>query len=512
MNLSRRVKSLQDVVDWRLCIGCGACAYAGTPGKIELVNLPTVGIRPDIQDPGYSGSECLSFCPGVGVSAPGCSGDSKTAAEMEFGTAIEIWVGYAADPEIRFRASSGGILTALALFCVERGGMGSAIHTGKEEERPWLNRTVQSNSRQQLLDRAGSRYAPSSPCDGLALIENSGSPCVFIGKPCDVAAVAELRKTRPALDRNLGLVLTFFCAGTPSTQGTLDLVDGSNPSGHLIDVSYRGNGWPGEFKARWDDGSEKRISYEQSWGRLASYRPLRCNLCPDGLGQLADISCGDAWDEYDPERPSPGVSIVLVRTPRGQRILRQAIEAGYLTLQLAGPERVLAAQKNLLGPTPRIVRPTTGASPSRHPRSPLPGLFSVLWLDGAPVGSQVQNRCRNPSTRVATALVYAHPGAEPATVAVNSGLGGNQAWKRSAERLRWLLETPIRRKFLIATTCDVRPSDVFCLLSIAGRDFAACGSHSCLTLREGSSIRSHSGGSSAITMTSRSGPTAMAGA
>ena len=348
MSLSRRVKNLQDVVDWRLCIGCGACAYAGSPGKIELVNLPTLGIQPRFQDPSYSGNECLSFCPGAGVSAPSCCGDSKTAAEEEFGPAIEIWVGYATDPETRFRASSGGILTALALYCIERGGMESVLHTGKDEEQPWLNRTVQSRSRQQLLERAGSRYAPSSPCEGLALVENSSAPCVFIGKPCDVAAVAALRKTRPALDRNLGLVLTFFCAGTPSTQGTLDLATAPGSSGRMIDLRYRGDGWPGEFKARWEDGSEKRISYEQSWGSLTSYRPLRCNLCPDGLGQLADISCGDAWDEYDPKRPSPGVSIVLVRTARGQRILRQAIDAGYITLQPAGPERVLAAQKNLL--------------------------------------------------------------------------------------------------------------------------------------------------------------------
>jgi coenzyme F420 hydrogenase subunit beta len=348
MSGPHRVKSLQDVVDWRLCIGCGACAFASPPGKIELVNLPTVGIRPRIQDPDYTGSECLSFCPGAGVSAPSDPAGSQRASEKEFGAAIEIWVGYAADPEIRFQASSGGILTALALFCIERGGMGSVLHTGKDEEQPWLNRTVQSRSRQQLLDRAGSRYAPSSPCDGLAMVENSAAPCVFIGKPCDVAAVASLRKTRPALDRNLGLVLTFFCAGTPSTQGTLDLAAGPSPSGRIVDLRYRGEGWPGEFKARWDDGTEKRLPYEQSWSRLTSYRPLRCNLCPDGLGALADISCGDAWDEYDPKRPNPGVSIVLVRTPRGQQILRQAIEAGYVTLQPAGPERVLAAQRNLL--------------------------------------------------------------------------------------------------------------------------------------------------------------------
>ena len=36
--------------------------------------------------------------------------------------------------------------------------------------------------------------------------------------------MARLRATRPRLDRNLGLVLSFFCAGTPSQDATETLV------------------------------------------------------------------------------------------------------------------------------------------------------------------------------------------------------------------------------------------------------------------------------------------------
>jgi len=272
-------------------------------------------------------------------------------ASLEFGATTEIWTGYAADAQIRFAGSSGGVLTALSLFCLEQLGMEFVLHTGKDAEKPWLNTTVQSTSREQLLSHAGSRYAPSSPCDGLALVESSPGPCVFIGKPCDVAAVDRLRKQRPKLDRNLGLVLTFFCAGTPSTQGTLDLA-GITPeeAGSIQDLRYRGEGWPGNFKVTWDNGDrETCLPYSESWKKLTSYRPLRCNLCPDGLGQMADISCGDAWDEYDPNHPSPGVSLVLARTALGQDIIRQAIAHGYLKLSSAGPDRVLAAQENLLG-------------------------------------------------------------------------------------------------------------------------------------------------------------------
>lgn len=346
----RQIKTLQDVVDWGLCIGCGACAYACRNGGVTLVNVESVGIRPRF-DPAACAActECLSICPGYTVDAELAMGPvpKQTEADHEFGPALEIWEGWARDPEIRYQASSGGLLTALALHCLEREGMAFVLHAGMDETKPWTNRTVQSRNRQELLARTGSRYAPASPCDGLRAIEESEEPCVFIGKPCDAAAVAMLRRERPELDRKLGLVLTFFCAGTPSSRGTLDLVKSLDvPIEEVHSVRYRGNGWPGRFTVRFD-GREKSLSYRESWGRLTGYRPFRCHLCPDGLGRVADISCGDAWEEFA-ENGDPGRSIAVVRTRRGQEILHRVLAAGYVELKPVGAEAVLAAQPNLL--------------------------------------------------------------------------------------------------------------------------------------------------------------------
>jgi coenzyme F420 hydrogenase subunit beta len=172
---------------------------------------------------------------------------------------------------------------------------------------------------------------------------------VFIGKPCDAAAVSQLRRERPALDRKLGLVLTFFCAGTPSTQGTLDLLQSLEVTPDDVDaVHYRGEGWPGRFRVQPKKGTQsKSYSYMKSWSRLTKYRPFRCNLCPDGLGNLADLACGDAWEQFQ-EDGDPGRSIVLVRTERGRELLHRAIHAGYVDLKPVTPAAVLAAQKNLL--------------------------------------------------------------------------------------------------------------------------------------------------------------------
>jgi coenzyme F420 hydrogenase subunit beta len=350
--LNRSIKSLSDVVDWGLCIGCGACAYACKSGGVRMVHVESEGFRPVFDDPACGTSkEFLEICPGAHVDGNLAIGalPKQIEADHEFGPTLEIWEGWASDPDVRFRGSSGGLLSALSLYCLEAGGFDGVIHAGMDPATPWMNRNHVSRDREAIMARAGSRYAPSAPCAALGDIL-TGERHVFIGKPCDAAAVSELRRRDPEVAGKVGLVLTFFCAGTPSTRGTLDLMDSLEvpASSAVTAVHYRGEGWPGDFRVTSEGREEKaRLSYEESWGRLTSYRPLRCNLCPDGLGRVADLACGDAWEQYEKDG-DPGRSLVLVRTELGRAILDAARRAGYVTLERVGAENVLRAQPNLL--------------------------------------------------------------------------------------------------------------------------------------------------------------------
>lgn len=346
----RRIENVEDVVAWGMCVGCGACAYTCPNNAVSLVNVLTAGIRPQVDAAGCeSCGACLVGCPGYTVDAtsPAFSVKGRSAAEQEIGKTLEIWQGYACDAEIRFRAASGGVMSALALYCLEHEGMGAVTHTGPNAAQPWRNETGRSRNRSDLLARSGSRYAPASPCDGLGAIEAADAPGVFMGKPCDAAAAVRLSEERSELADRIGLVMTHFCAGTPSTQGTLDLItsQGINPD-ELTELRYRGKGWPGEFRCE-TEADKASVPYPESWDKLYKYVPFRCRLCCHGMGQVSDIACGDAWQDFD-NSGNPGLSLVLVRTERGRILVHNAMLAGYVHLESVDAAAVMKGQMNLL--------------------------------------------------------------------------------------------------------------------------------------------------------------------
>jgi len=333
-----KIQTIEDVSAWQLCCGCGACAYV-CPNEIEMIDTLEYGRRPQFKD-GASGERdglAMKVCPGIELTRV-----SKTEGQVGgqrffdiWGSVLGVWEGYAADPEIRFEGSSGGAATALGLFALERLGMHGILHVRSRQDVPYLNRTVLSKTREELLAATGSRYAPASPCDSLKQIEDAPGPCVFVGKPCDVAALSKAMRLKPSLHEKVGLTIAFFCAGTPSTQGTLNMIQqmGITDLSSIISLRYRGHGWPGMATAEYKvDGQvqSSELTYEQSWGEiLQKYRQWRCYICPDHIGEYADITVGDAWHRSLTEN-QPGRSVLIARTVRGKEVLEQLCLSSFV--------------------------------------------------------------------------------------------------------------------------------------------------------------------------------------
>ena len=349
------MKTIDDIVRWRLCVGCGVCQSVCQTDNIVLKDIVDEGIRPiRRRDDCLFCSDCVQVCPGRQYPLlPSGNKDldvDKRIKHPLIGPYLELWEGNAVNSEVRDTGSSGGVLTVLAASCLSAGEADGVIHIGAAPGVPYKNKTFTSRTTEELIKRASSRYSPASPGDSLRFSPEDKKSCVFIGKPCDVAGLRKAQDMRATISENVKFAFTLFCAGTPSTRGTLDLLEAKGVDHeNLKCLKFRGKGWPGDFQAIPTDEQNRGItlSYMESWSFLQSYRPYRCHLCPDATGELADISCGDPWYRSN-DSNDPGKSLIIVRTELGREVVRKAIGAGMLDALPINIDLVIRSQVNLL--------------------------------------------------------------------------------------------------------------------------------------------------------------------
>lgn len=350
-----KIKSILDVVEYQLCTGCGICAFM-EPLRFEMTDTLKYGKRPFIIDKCVNETgEALAVCPGIQLNRNNIINHDKDIIpklRAGWGNVYNVWEGYAADEEIRLSGSSGGVATMLALYCLDKGIADGVIHTSADENVPYINKTTLSEDRKDLLKGVGSRYAPASPAEGLKLIANTNDKYVFIGKPCDNAAINNAKALREDLDERIPIRIGFFCAGVPSLEGNINLLNNNGVSSlsSLESLNYRGDGWPGLWRASFlEKGKHKTVTktYDESWGYLQKYRQWRCYICPDHTGEFADISVGDPW--YREVLPNePGKSLIVARTKRGLTLIEDAVKEGYLILERENYKLLPMSQPNLL--------------------------------------------------------------------------------------------------------------------------------------------------------------------
>ena len=322
------------------CTGCGMCSLldGGLSMTLETGYLrPTATGAPDQLE----GAARIfdRACPGRRVSAQNAPGSTRHPL---LGSYLGIWVAWATDETARHRGSSGGVLTALHEWLLQEQKDARIVSAAVSERAASRTVPVTITTREQALASAGSRYAPVGVAGNREILD---APTAITGKPCEISALraADLTEETP-------LLLSFFCAGTPSQGATQKLVTdlGGPPVDQLTSLRYRGNGWPGRFVAAFE-GGEVSADYEQSWGStLGPATQWRCKICPDGIGESADVVAADSWDTDERGYPvfdeGAGQSALIARTPRGMAAVLAAEAAGFLTLRELDPQTLLAAQ------------------------------------------------------------------------------------------------------------------------------------------------------------------------
>jgi coenzyme F420 hydrogenase subunit beta len=328
---------LDEIVECGLCIGCGLCESIAGRERLEIVATADGRERPLVRMPLDDATlrAINTVCPGTRVEGA----DSERLAP---GTAVDpIWGpiaravrGHAGDPVLRHRASSGGALSALAQFLLESGRVEVIVHVAASRRAPMRSERHLSFDRLDVLEACGSRYGPAATLRGLPALLEAGRPFALIGKPCDVGAVRSLARVDPRVDRHMRYALSMICGGASELGKSQDVLARFGVAERdLALFRYRGHGSPGPTRIETRDGRVHELTYGEMWQDEATWRlQSRCKICPDAIGEAADIVAGDTWPDGSPPGEDAGFNSIVARTAAGTELLEAAVAAGALTV------------------------------------------------------------------------------------------------------------------------------------------------------------------------------------
>jgi coenzyme F420 hydrogenase subunit beta len=318
-----------------LCLGCGLCESVCGKDNVEMKLLSDGFFHPVVKHVVKEKEEIISrICPGVNV----INDIPFTKEESVWGHIDNLWSGYSTDDEIRTKGSSGGIVSAIAIYLLENGLVDGVMQVGGDTDDYQRNALKISRSRSDVLNCASSRYAPALIFDKIfEILDQDEKVYCFIGKPCDISALKNFLDEYPRYVNRITLTVSIMCAGLPSFNGTLSIINGFKAIEPVKNLVYRGNGWPGYFSFIDKTGSAFQKSYNDSWGKtLNKHLKFRCKVCPDGIGIQADIAVGDAWetnDGYPDFAEKDGQSLIISRTTKGSDLLKKAAAESKMLIE-----------------------------------------------------------------------------------------------------------------------------------------------------------------------------------
>jgi len=334
---------LYAIVEQGLCIGCGLCQAIAGESRLRVCKTTSGALQPVIEGEldHATVDRIYDACPGTRVEGlPAELLAPDTRQDNVWGPWRRMLRGWAADPEVRFEGSTGGVLSALAAYLLTSKRVDFILQVKHSASEPSFGEPVLSFSEADVFEAAGSRYGPAAPLTHIDAALDRGQPFAFVAKPCDVAALRNYARQDARVAALVKYYLVMICGGYGTTRGTLDFYRRMEIDARQVTaLRYRGRGCPGPTRVETADGRVREFHYIDYWGEDESSwsLPFRCKICPDGIGEAADIAAGDTWIGGGPDRvgsvDDPGVNSIIARTRAGEELLAAAAADGALELE-----------------------------------------------------------------------------------------------------------------------------------------------------------------------------------
>ncbi len=333
---------LYAIVEQGLCIGCGLCQSVAGKDKVQVIKT-TQGY----QQPVVVGeldhdtvNKIYATCPGTCIEGlPEKLVEPDTRVDNVWGPWRRMARAFAGDENERHIGATGGVLTALGVYLLKSKQVNFILHAKSSTRDPSFGDRQLSFSEAEVIESAGSRYGPTATLIDIDEVLDRNQPFAFIAKPCDISALRNYARHDERVDRLVKYWLTMVCGGygTPASTRAFYQRIGIEPE-EVTALRYRGYGCPGPTRVETKD-AVKEVHYLDFWGDDESMwgLPFRCKVCPDGIGEAADIAAADTWPGGSPNRidseTDPGVNAIVARTRAGEELVAAAVADGALSIE-----------------------------------------------------------------------------------------------------------------------------------------------------------------------------------
>ena len=360
---------IAEIIGKDLCMYCGAC-IASCP--IDIL------FHSDKEEPVMRGTcaacqVCYYSCPRVELPVAEIEkqlfGRERTLEESLLGVHSGLFSVRSKDAEVLRKAQDGGAGTSLLLYALEKNVIDYALVSGFSALDPWRPEPHMAQTREELLESAGSRYTPGGQVGATAAIALPNRArdyldeyrIAFVGLPCEIQGLSRMNSqwlAAPKLEKNLVFTIGLFCSVVFNYD---ELIVKYVRDKRQIDLKKvtKINVKKGRLILNVGD----RIVLDEPVEAVAHAAREECAVCVDYPAELADIAIGAKGS-------AKGWTTVITRSSRGEEILKGAEETGYLEVKRMDPNgsgiaylKKLCAKKRLRDPSHYLRHDTSFPKP-----------------------------------------------------------------------------------------------------------------------------------------------------
>lgn len=333
-------KNIACISDNALCTACGACCGVCPSEAIAMkTNISGYLLAVIDEDKCINCGICYNVCPSTNQNPSSIKDVDIFHGELQCG-----YIGYAEDKEIRQKSQSGGIVTALLCYLLEKKLIdGAIVNTfNNTTQRPQV---IYAKTKEEIVGGCGSYYAQSSVVK--TTLENSkGKKTAAVTLGCQSESLRLIRENYPSIELP-DYVIGLICAGQNSSYMINDLIKQSGCGSNEQVEKFRfrdknSGGWPGNVVI-YTDKNTYNIDKKRRLTLKLMYEAYRCILCFDQMNIFSDIVVGDPWGI--PINDSRyGYSVVIARTEKGKRLLEEAMRDGAIIMKKISVGKIIKGQ------------------------------------------------------------------------------------------------------------------------------------------------------------------------